>query len=1232
MKLRCWLFFVFAVLSFFCNDRKCHADQTVTNVAVGYPSSVPATPSLVMQVGHTRDVSSVAFSPDGKLALSGSKDNTLKLWDVQTGKEIRTFNGHDREVESVAFSPDGKFILSGGGDGTLRLWDVQTGKEIKTFNGHYKILTSVAFSTDGKRVLSGLEGHGEESTIIIWDIQTGREIKAFKVPTKVFRSIAFSPNEKFALLADESNTLKCWDIQTGVEINKFSGHSGVIHSVALSQDGKFALSGSEDHTLKLWDVQTGKEIRTFNGHSEAVNSVAFSPDGKLAFSGSGDGTLKLWDVQTGKEITTFNGHDREVSSVAFSPDGKFAISGGRDRVINIWNIPEKAIKNAIQRHSLRVNSITFSPDGKMTLLGNSNGTLNFWDNLSGALRNTIKSDSGAVVSVAYSPDGKLALSGGRDHILKLWDVQTGKELKIFNGHSDTIFSVAFSPDGKRVLSGSLDGTVRLWDVSTGKTIKAFGNTKDTALVDSVAFSQDGKFILSGIEGTFKWWDAQTAAEVKVVEHSFQYVQTSTGVEIVERPASEEFFLVAFNSNGKRILQTGVQLKFAPQDHHNPPIPVVISQDGNFAVVGGKNLKDSCFHLLELQQGKEIQKFTDCISSIITIAINPDGKHIISGHSDNTIMIWDIASGKWLAKLVSFDDGGWAVIDQEGRYDSSSNGQVPYLHWVVGNTPISLDQLKDRYYEPGLLAKIMGFNKEPLRPVPNIADALVKLFPEVNTQIPPEHSNRLDITLTDQGGGIGPVRVRVNGKEVVEDARNGKKLSGKTAKLSVDIDPNYLLPGENQIEVLAWNADKLLRSWPSRLTMNGAQARGVIRGPDGEAINTSKAPLPITLHAIVVGTSNYADPSLKLAFSGKDAADFAQALDLGAERLFGANKVKMHLFTDYENKGHLPSRAALEEAFRQVAKDAVASDILVVYLSGHGVMSSGDDGDYYYLTREAQGLNLADPAVRKLWGISGSELTDWVKDIKAAKQVMVLDTCAAGGAAEKITTSRAITRGQILALDRLQERTGFHVLAGAAADKKSLESSRYNQGILTYALLAGMKGAALRDGEFVDVATLFNYAADQVPQLAKNIGGIQSPRVMTAKGSTFDIGQLTNEDKKQMSPLTMAMPMMLRASFQDEDQLHDHLKLTHRFNQRLAGEKYAASRGALVFMDEDEFPDAWRISGRYEKAGTGWKLKAKLFQGDVVQGLPLLLELPTDPDKQVEVLYDAVIRKIGENKK
>ncbi|MGD0089819.1 MAG: protein kinase [Planctomycetota bacterium] len=455
--------------------------------------------------GHSAQVSGVAFSPDGKLALSGSWDRALKLWDVATGRELWTFTGHTAPVWGVAFSPDGKLALSGSWDRTLKLWDVATGRELRTFSGHNGAVRSVAFSPDGKVALSG----SDDETLKLWDVGTGRALRTLSGHTDLVYDVAFSPDGKLALSASFNQPLKLWDLATGRELWKSSSDA---RGVAFSPDGKLALSGTWDH-LNLWDVATGRELRTFGrGLMGIVPSVAFSPDGKMALSGSADNTVRLWEVVTGRELRTFSGHTKIVGRVAFSHDGKLVLSASEDKTVRVWDmatVPEVRTFGTGTR-----TRGAFSPDGKLALSGSEDKLLKLWDVATGRELRTFRGLAGPVSSVAFSPDGKMVLAASCwDRTLKLWDVATGREMRTFSGHTEVVFSVAFSPDGRLALSGGGDCTLKLWDVTTGSDLRTFSGHANA--VWSIAFSPDGKLAFSGsVDQTVKLWDVATGRELR----------------------------------------------------------------------------------------------------------------------------------------------------------------------------------------------------------------------------------------------------------------------------------------------------------------------------------------------------------------------------------------------------------------------------------------------------------------------------------------------------------------------------------------------------------------------------------------------------------------------------------------------------------------------------------------------------------------------------------------------
>jgi hypothetical protein len=283
-------------------------------------------PELVLQTGHTRDVKSVAFSPDGKQVLTGSGDATAILWDTATGWQLRTFAGHTRDVKSVAFRPDGKQILSGSDDTTAILWDALSGQKLRTFTEHSFYVDSAAFSPDGKQVLTGCL-----NTAILWDALSGQKLRTLTGAGGV-QSVAFSPDGKQVLTGSLDKTATLWDAATGRQLRTFAGHTKEVNS-AFSPDGKQVLTGSWDKTAILWDARTGQKLRTFEGHTNSVTSVAFSPESKHILTGSWDDTVRLWDVAAGGELARLISLDQDKDWVVVTPEGLFDGSkGGREKV------------------------------------------------------------------------------------------------------------------------------------------------------------------------------------------------------------------------------------------------------------------------------------------------------------------------------------------------------------------------------------------------------------------------------------------------------------------------------------------------------------------------------------------------------------------------------------------------------------------------------------------------------------------------------------------------------------------------------------------------------------------------------------------------------------------------------------------------------------------------------------------------------------------------------------
>ncbi|PVG00008.1 WD40 repeat-like protein [Serendipita vermifera] len=445
--------------------------------------------------GHTGPVTSVAFFPNGKYMVSGSKDSTIRVWNMETGQMTgEPFEGHTGSVTSLSVSPNGNYIFSASDDMTVRVWSTEseTGTQIgRPFEGHTGSITSVAFSTDGKYIISG----SDDTTIRVWDWEAGEMIRGpLKGHRGAIMSMAVFHNGRYIVSGSTDKTVRIWDMETGRHVGlPFIGHTNWVRSVLLSPDSSRIFSGSDDGTIRMWCTAMYEAVEElFEGHTSRIKSLRFSPDGKHIVSGSSDCTIRIWDSDTGKPIgRPFKGHTDEINCVSFSPNGKYVVSGSDDKTIRVWEVKTgELIRPPIEGHITWITFAGFHPNGKYIISGSYDSTIRVWDVDTGKCQ--VADTHSPVNFASLSPDDH-----GDWESFSVWDVETQKMIgSRFTGHTDMISSVAFSPDGKHVISGSQDRSIRVWDVDTGKMIGSpFRGHTDT--VNSITVSPDGKRIASG---------------------------------------------------------------------------------------------------------------------------------------------------------------------------------------------------------------------------------------------------------------------------------------------------------------------------------------------------------------------------------------------------------------------------------------------------------------------------------------------------------------------------------------------------------------------------------------------------------------------------------------------------------------------------------------------------------------------------------------------------------------
>jgi WD40 repeat protein len=588
--------------------------------------TAPGGPLLRTLAGHTGSVNAVALTADGRQAVSASSDDTIKLWDLETGQEIRTLAGHTGSVNAVALTPDGRTALSASFDHTLKLWDLDSGKEIRTLTGHTGWVNAVALAPDGRTALSA----SKDETLKCWDLASGRELRTLVGHTGPVFAVALAPDGLTALSTSEDCTLKLWDLHTGLVLRTFEEHSDSVTAVALAPDGRTALSASDDRTLKLWDLHTGRELRTLAGHTDDVDAVALSPDGRTALSASQDETLRLWDLETGQEIRILAGHTDGVDAVALAPDGRTALSASHDGTLKLWDLDAGTELRTLAGHTDWVNAVAVTPDGRRALSASRDQTLKLWDLHTGREIRTLAGPADRVNAVALSPDGRTALSGSLDGTLKLWDLDAGQELRTLAGHTGSVSAVAFTPDGRTALSASHDHTLRLWDLASGRQIRTLAGHTDS--VRAVALTPDGRTALSSSAGrTLKLWDLHTGREIRTIA-----------------------------------------------GHEGTVEAVALAPDGRTAL---SSSWDYTLRLWNLHTGREIRTLTGHTGWVEAVALAPDGRTALSSSCDHTLRLWDLHTGACLDAFTG--DGGFMLacaltLDGRTSVAGDASGRVYFL--------------------------------------------------------------------------------------------------------------------------------------------------------------------------------------------------------------------------------------------------------------------------------------------------------------------------------------------------------------------------------------------------------------------------------------------------------------------------------------------------------------------------------------------------------------------------
>ncbi len=540
------------------------------------------------------------FHPDGHLLASGGFDHQVKLWDLQTGQCLRTFEGHTQWIWGVGFSTDGQLLASAANDNTVRIWQVATGECIRILEDHTSWVQSVDFSPDGRYLATA----SYDRTIRLWDVETWNCEKVFEGHQAIIGHVSFSSDSLSMVSVSADTTVRLWNVQTGQCDKILRGHSAAVRSGTFSSDSQTVVSGDLDGNLRIWDIQSGECLHNIQGHSDWVRAVAASPDPSIVASADFDQTIKLWNVKTGQCLRTIKGHCTWAYAVAFHPNGETLVSGHLDKVVRLWSLETSECSQSFYGHSGWIHAVAYHPNGEIIASGSYDQTVRIWDAKTGTCLRVLDAHFLGVRSLAFSPDGQVLASAGDDTMIRLWNVKTWDCLLTLEGHTQWIPTISFSGDGQTLASCSEDQSIKLWDTKTGQCLQTIPLDKTVGRISSLIFSADGQTIISGDSSRpIRFWDAVTQNSSKSIKEHGNHTYTS--------------------------------LASSPDD-------AILATSGDSTVI----------KLWDTSTGELISEFNEHSDCIPSLAFSPDASRLASASLDATIKIWDVESGVCIQTLQS----------------------------------------------------------------------------------------------------------------------------------------------------------------------------------------------------------------------------------------------------------------------------------------------------------------------------------------------------------------------------------------------------------------------------------------------------------------------------------------------------------------------------------------------------------------------------------------------------
>ena len=1061
-------------------------------------ASISQTLETVIQKGHELAVVSVAISPDSNFVATGSKDKSAKLWDLNNGREIRSFLGHLMTVTSMEFSPDAKYLLTGSNDKTARLWEVETGKELFAVPSYDDgIITDVAFDPLNRFfVTAGYSSSGFGDSAIVYDLKTRKVI--VKIPIDPDKGsgkgieIAISSDGKWIGLGKDNRKARIYKTTNWQKEYQFEFEEGYCGGcgtdLVFSLDNKFAYMASQRGPVKKYSLEEGKLLKVYEKETEELTGLAISSDGKKLARATEQGVV-IWDEATGEELFNLIAEEKsEFHEIAFTRDCKQLIITSDNNTAFSWNFTKNKREleltgllnqrdkgglnydanffweSAIAKYIRFKNELLITTDGKQLIKGRFGTKVKRWDIATGQSMMDYNGHTKAVLCYDLSKDGRFMLTGGGDGKVILWDVYKGDSLKSFHPHREPIFDIKFSHDESMFACTSWDATMRVYDLNLGGSLQYFDFENNS--VYNLAWHPNDLYLFTAqFDFSLQMRELDTKTSVR------SFVGHTDVVSSIRVSEDEKVLLSSSWDSSIRIwdIATGFMVKKL-KDHIGAVHIAVFSPDGKYIYSAGA---DRIIRVWDLSSYRVIKKFVGHLAEVTSLLFSPDNKLLISHGLDGVTKFWDLSTGKEFFEHIHLGERDWMVKTTDGYFNSTDRARQ-YIHFVSGLKTYSVDQFFDEFYRPDLLPKL--FQNRGGSDMQNIQGKLRGSPPpsiKVAT-LPSSMPGLVEVYLkiTDNGAGVEDIKLFHNGKSLAIN-KGGLKFPKGKGQSTTYKHLSHLVSGSNTFSATASNSER------------------VESDPHSVEVFSDIASKNNTCYILAVGINAYKNPRLSLNYAKPDAESFLSVFKENAQTLFG--NVELHSLYDTEaSKKNI--LAKLDELTLKINQE----DVFIFFYAGHGSMV---ENRFFFIPTES--LRLYDISSLQNEALEASTLQERLKNIQALKQLIIMDACQSGGSVELLATRGAAEEKAIAQLSR---SAGIHVMASAGSEQVASEFAELGHGLFTYLLIKALEGdadGAPKDGK-VTIYELKSYLEDQVPEVTRKMKGKPQYPYTFSRGQDFPV--------------------------------------------------------------------------------------------------------------------------------